>query len=114
MIIGQVAEKEAIVGAVKAGDANAMSKYFLPSIDLTIKSTEDVYSSDQAEMILKSFFSENSPTDFQLKHEGKSKLDDYYYIGTLKTTKGNFRCSFFLKRKDESFKLKQMRIEDMP
>lgn len=108
---GQAAEKEGISQAIRSGNAKTLSTYFTKTVDITLKDVEDVYSKDQAEVILKGFFSENSPKSFSVKHEGKSKRDDYYYIGDLATSKGTYRLSFFLKKEGDDFRIKQLRIE---
>jgi len=112
--MGQGAEKDAISVAIKSGDPQKIAFYFMPSVDLTVESAEDVYSKDQAEMIIRRFFEDHVPKDFVLKHEGKSKLEDHYYIGTLATEKGDYRLTFFLKKSDNGFRIKQMRIENTP
>lgn len=114
LVSAQTAEKEIITEAIGEGDSKKIASYFLPSIDLTVESTEDVYSRDQAEMIVNHFFQDHPPTGFSLKHEGKSKLDDYYYIGTLNAEDGTYRLTFFLKKGDAGFRIKQFRIEDLP
>lgn len=111
---GQNGEKDAISAAIKSGDPQKIAVYFMPSVDLTVESAEDVYSKDQAEMIIRKFFENHIPKDFTLKHEGKSKLEDHYYIGTLKTDKNDYRLTFFLKKNEGEFRIKQMRIENMP
>ncbi len=108
---GQTAEKEGISNAIRQGNAKSLGTYFTKSVDITLKDVEDVYSKEQAEVILARFFSENSPTAYTVKHEGKSKLDDYYYIGDLETSTGMYRLSFFLKKEMDSFRVKQLRIE---
>jgi len=112
--MGQTVEKDAISMAIKSGDPQKIAVYFMPSVDLTVESAEDVYSKDQAEMIIRRFFEDHIPKGFALKHEGKSKLDDYYYIGTLNTEKGDYRLTFFLKKSEDKFRIKQMRIENTP
>jgi len=112
--VGQTVEKDAISLAIKSGDSKKVALYFMPSVDLTVETSEDVYSKDQAEMIIRRFFEDHVPKSFALQHEGKSKLDDYYYIGTLKTEEGNFRLTFFLKKSEDKFRIKQMRIENTP
>ncbi len=109
---GQTSEKQGITIAIQTGDAKALGKYFTKIVDLTVKDVEDVYSKEQAEVILARFFSENVPTSYSVKHEGKSKLDDYYYIGDLDTSNGSYRLTFFLKKEGESFRVKQLRIEN--
>ena len=111
LVQAQTVEKEGISKAILAGDAAALGKYFTSSVDITLKNVEDVYSRDQAEVILKRFFSENKPASFVIKHEGKSKREDFYYIGELTTDKGNYRLSFFLKKEEAGFRIKQLRIE---
>jgi hypothetical protein len=113
-VVGQEVEKDAISEAIKSGDPQKIALYFMPSVDLTVESAEGVYSKDQAEMIIRRFFDDHEPKDFALKHQGKSKLDDYYYIGTLATEKREFRLTFFLKKSEDSFRIKQMRIENTP
>jgi len=112
--MGQSVEKDAISDAIKSGDPQEIAMYFMPSVDLTVESAEDVYSKDQAEMIIRRFFEDHVPKGFTLKHEGKSKLDDYYYIGTLVTEEGDYRLTFFLKKSEGKFRIKQMRIENTP
>lgn len=113
-VMGQSAEKDAISEAIKAGDPQKIAFYFLPSVDLTVETAEDVYSKDQAEMIIRRFFEDHVTKGFSLKHEGKSKLEDHYYIGTLTTDKGDYRLTFFLKKSEDGFRIKQMRIENTP
>jgi len=107
----QAAEKQSIASAIQKGDAKAVGAYFAKSVDLTLDDLEDVYSKDQAIVILENFFTENPPTSFKLKHEGKSKLEDHFYIGDLETESQNYRLTFFLKKEGSDFKLKQLRIE---
>ncbi|MEM9053675.1 MAG: DUF4783 domain-containing protein [Bacteroidota bacterium] len=112
--IAQSETKNEIATAIKEGNSIQLAEHFMPSVDLTVGSAEDVYSKDQAEMILKRFFEDHEAVDFKLKHEGKSKLDDFYYIGTLKTNKGEFRLTYFLKKSEDIFMIKQFRIEENP
>jgi len=111
---GQAGTKNEIAMAIKEGNSLKLSGFFMPSVDLTVGSAEDVYSKDQAEMIIKKFFDNHQTIDFQLKHEGKSKLDDFYFIGSLQTKNGEFRLTYFLKKSKEKFMIKQFRIEENP
>lgn len=111
LAFSQSVEKEGISQAIQKGDAHALAAYFSGSIDLTLIDKEDVYSDKQAEVIFNQFFNDNKPQKFELKHEGKSKVEDFYYIGELQTTTGNYRLTFFLKKETEVFKVKQIRIE---
>lgn len=110
-LFSQQAEKDGISKALQSGNAQTLSGYFAQSVDLTLLDIEDVYSAKQAEIILAKFFTENAPSKFQLKHEGTSKVEDLYYIGMLSTENGLYRVTFFLKKNDNAFRVKQLRIE---
>ncbi|MCB9183858.1 MAG: DUF4783 domain-containing protein [Flavobacteriales bacterium] len=108
----QDAVKDQVVDALKTGDASALSAHLIANIDLTVKSTADVYSKAQAEQVLRKFFNENPPVDLVIEHSGVSKSGDKYFIGILRTRTGYFRTTFFLKKTGDAFQVKALRIED--
>lgn len=112
--MGLMAQNQAaddIANLLKTGNASGLSSYFMNNVDLTILNNDDVYSKNQATQITKRFFDENPPGAFIIKHEGKSKLDDHYRIGTLSTVNGEYRVTYFLKNNDGNYLIKQLRIE---
>ena len=104
--------KDQVVQAMKAGNPKELVAQFIPNIDLTVKEASDVYSKAQAEQILRKFFNENQPVDMVIEHKGESKFGDKYYIGILRTRTGYFRVTFFLKRTEDTYQVKQLRIEN--
>lgn len=104
--------KEKVVQAMRTGNSKDLAAHFIPNIDLTIKDASDVYSRAQAEQIVRKFFNDNPPVDLVIEHNGVSKLGDKYFIGILRTTTGYFRVTFFLKKGDTAFQVKQLRIEN--
>ena len=104
--------KDKVVQAMRTGNSKELAVHFIPNIDLTIKETADVYSKAQAEQIVRKFFNDNPPVDIVIEHTGVSKLGDKYYIGILRTSTGYFRVTFFLKKTDTVFQMKQLRIEN--
>ena len=110
-IQAQDAVKDKVVQAMKTGNSKELATHFIPNIDLTVKETADVYSKAQAEQIVRKFFNDNPPVDLVIEHTGVSKVGDKYYIGILRTTTGYFRITFFLKKTDVDFQVKQLRIE---
>lgn len=108
----QDAEKDRVVDALRMGDAKELSALFISSIDLTVKDASDVYSRAQAEQILRKFFNENPPIDLVIEHSGVSKSGDKYFIGILRARTGYFRTTFFLKKGEQGFQVKQLRIEN--
>jgi hypothetical protein len=103
--------KDKVVQAMKTGNAKELASTFIPNIDLTVKESSDVYSRAQAEQILRKFFNDNPPVDLVIEHSGVSKFGDKYFIGILRTKTGYFRTTFFLKKGEEDFQVKQLRIE---
>lgn len=102
--------KDQVVAAIGSGDASGLSAHFVPNVDLTLLTTSEYYSKAQAEQMLRKFFGEHEPRGLNIEHEGTSKVGDRYYIGRLRTAKGEFRVTFFLKKGD-TFQVKQLRIE---
>lgn len=103
--------KDQVVSAIGSGNAPALAKHLQPNVDLTVLSTSDVYSKAQSEQILRKFFDEQEPQGLTVEHEGVSKMGDRYYIGKLRTARGDLRVTFFLKQSGGVFQVKQLRIE---
>lgn len=104
-------EENLIAGALGKGDAKSIGIYLVGSVDLTILDDENMYPKDQVVRKLQAFFKSNPPKGFEVKHKGKSKLDDHYRIGDLQTANGTFRVTYFMKSEDGQIKVKQLRIE---
>ena len=101
-----------IGSAIRTGDARQIARYFNNNVDLTVFNQEEVYSKAQAEMVLKDFFSKNSPKSFTIIHRGVSKEGARYAIGTLTTTQGqNIRTFFFFKESGGMAYIQELRFE---
>lgn len=100
-----------IFDAMKVGNATELAKYFNSSIELVILEKEEIYSKQQAEQVLRNFFSNNKVTSFTLLHQG-GRDGAKYAIGNLKTENKSFRVYFLVK--DDSGKplIHQLRIEE--
>lgn len=102
---------EKVSNAIRAGNAKELSQFFKENVDLAIGENEEVYSSSQAELILKDFFSKNIPKTFTIVHQGMSKLGLQYAIGNLVTSNGSFRVSFYIKKSLHGPFIQQLRID---
>jgi len=98
--------------AFKTGSSNELSKYFDSSIDLKILEKEGTYSLSQAKLIIKDFFSKNPPKSFHIVHEGKSKNEVKYYIGTLESLDRSLRIYIYLKGDAEKLTIQELSIEE--
>jgi hypothetical protein len=109
----QVTVPDEIYSAIKAGNAKVLAKYFDTNVELVILDKEGVYSKTQAELILRDFFSKNTPSNLIKRHEGKSgKEASKYVICTLSTSKGQYRIYFVMKNNGSEFTIHQFRIEN--
>lgn len=100
-----------IAAAIRSGNPKNISKYFIENIDLKVIEQEDVYSKQQAEMILKDFFSKHAVKSFAVAHKSEAKNGSQYVIGSLETTNGKFRTYFLIKTSGGSTLIQQFRIE---
>ena len=100
-----------IASAIRSGNPKNISTYFIKNIDLKILDQEDIYSQQQAEMILKDFFSKHAVKTFTIAHRSEQKANSQYVIGTLDTNHGKFRTYFLIKIIDGKTRIQQFRIE---
>jgi hypothetical protein len=101
-----------IFDAMKVGNAIELAKHFNSSVELVILDQDDVYSKQQAEQILKSFFEKNKVKTFTLLHQG-GKEGAQYAIGNLETISGKiYRVYFHVKESAGKPLIHQMRIEE--
>lgn len=102
---------DGISTAIRSGNPKNISKYFIENIDLKVISQEDVYSKQQAEMILKDFFTKHPVKSFTVAHKSEPKGGSQYVIGTLDTGNGKFRIYFLIKTTGSQSLIQQFRIE---
>jgi len=103
------AQNENINLALKTGNASELLKYTSSNVELIFDNKEGVYSKSQASMILKDFFNKNKPSAFSITHEG-GKEGAKYVIGQLKTSNGDYRVHYFIKKEHSKSFIYQLRI----
>jgi hypothetical protein len=99
-----------IVSAFKSGNATQLAKYFNQTIELTLFEKEEIYSKTQAEIILRDFFSNNPPNQFQIIHQG-GKETSKFAIGSLVSGTNKYRITLLLKTVNTGVLIYQLRIE---
>lgn len=100
-----------INGGLKTGNFKVVAGFFNPTVELNLPGNEGLYSKAQAELLLKDFFSKNTPKTFVSKHDGVAQDGSKYSIGSLETSAGNYRTYFYLKNINGTFFIKELRIE---
>ncbi len=101
---------DGIILAIKEGDASELAKYFNNNIELALADIDDMYSKNQAELILKDFFKKHPPISFDILHKG-GKESSRYAIGNLATSNGKFRITILIKVREDKSLINQLRIE---
>ncbi|HYM94514.1 MAG TPA: DUF4783 domain-containing protein [Chitinophagaceae bacterium] len=99
-----------VIGALRSGNADGLSKYFDDNVELTLPDKSDNYSKAQALLILKDFFNNNNVKNFDVKHKGDNG-NGQFCIGTLQTKSGNFRTTVFMKMKGNRELVKNIRFQ---
>ncbi|MEI7734888.1 MAG: DUF4783 domain-containing protein [Ferruginibacter sp.] len=100
-----------VVAALKNGDAAQIAKYFDNTVEITMPDKSNSYSKNQAEVVLKDFFSTNGVKSFEVNHKGEN-AGSQYCIGTLVTKNGSFRTTVFMKQKGDKQLLQEIRFEN--
>ena len=99
-----------VISALRAGNAQELSRYFDDNLELTLPGKSESYSRSQAQLILKDFFSTNRVKGFELKHKGNSPGGSYC-IGTLQTQAGSFRTNVFMRDKGGRETVREIRLQ---
>jgi hypothetical protein len=100
-----------VVTALKNGDAAQIAKHFDNTVEITMPDKSNSYSKNQAEVVLKDFFSTNGVKSFEVNHKGEN-AGSQYCIGTLVTKNGSFRTTVFMKQKGDKQLLQEIRFEN--
>ena len=101
-----------VSASFKSANVKEISKYFSSTVELAVLNDEDIYSANQAELILKDFFAKHPPLMMKIIHKVVSNANYKFGVIILTSTKGIFRISFEFKSAGESFNITQIRIEE--
>lgn len=93
-----------------AGNADALSAWFADNLEIAVLAKESDASRAQARQIVKTFFDSYTPRSFDINHTA-SRANMKYALGTLKAGGETFNVTIFMSCKDDSFKIKQLKIE---
>jgi hypothetical protein len=100
----------ALIEAFKSGNSIELAKFFNSSIELAFPGQEEIYSKQQAELIVKDFFAKHVPTNFVILHKGGKEVQ--YAIGNLKTASQNYRVTLQIKIRENKPYIHQLRFEE--
>lgn len=92
------------------GKVEKLSAWFADNLEVSILSANNDCSKNQARQILKTFFSNHSPRDFQIIHTA-SKANSKYALGELNAGGEVFRVTLFVSNCDGEYKIQQIKID---
>jgi len=98
--------------AINTGNYSNLSVLFSDTVDLTVRDTDGIFSKAQAKGVLKSFFENDKPKSFQIKHQGSSNNGTVYAIGLYVSSKASYRVYALFKDMQGSAKIVQLQIEE--
>jgi hypothetical protein len=95
---------------IAAGNAEALSAWFADNLEIAILAKESDASRAQARQVVKTFFDTYTPRSFNINHTaGRANMK--YALGTLKAGGETFNVTIFLSCKDDTYRIKQLKIE---
>lgn len=111
-VAGQTVEiPKGITEALKSGNSNMLSQYFNDNLELALPAVkDDIYSKQQAELIIRDFFTKHVPTAFSILHQG-GPAESQFAVGTLSTEDGSFRVTMLIKITEGKQLIHQIRLE---
>ena len=101
---------EGIVNATRSNNSEQLAQFFNEKVELIIPGKSGLFSSDQAEQVIKSFFTANPSSDFKIIHQGV-RDNSSYAIGQYTTKGQNYRVYFLVKESGGKTLIHQLRIE---
>ena len=99
-----------ITAALKKGDAKSLAVHFNKSVEVVIFDKENIYSKEQAELVVKDFFKKFPPKNFEVQHSGGPD-EAKYSIGIYTSGSKKFRVYYLLKTTNKKQLIHLLRIE---
>ncbi len=103
---------ERVVVMFKQNNLVELYKSFAPSIELSLLNDNNIYSKEQAEIILNNFFAKNTISSVKVIHRVDSNPDYRFAVLILTSKGGNYRTSFSLRNTNGIFQMNELRIEE--
>jgi hypothetical protein len=96
---------------IMAGDAQQLSKYLAPMVEMSVLGNDGYFSRIQAVSILSEFFKNNPPKDFTVKQGGSASENTKFSIGTYTSSGGVFKVYYVVKREQDNEFIYKLTIE---
>lgn len=104
-------EKELVTRCFRSGDPALLKEYFENTLQINILDEESEATREEAVEILREFFRQNPPKDFNIKFSS-DKENSKFIIGSLRTDKTSYRINLFFKKREGKNLIHLLRIEE--
>ena len=84
----------------KTGTTTEIANLLSNKVELAFDGEKKIYSKNETEKVLNEFFTTNKSKDFEILHQGASKVGLKFFIGEYKASTGIFRILIYLRSKD--------------
>jgi hypothetical protein len=93
-----------------SGDAESLSAWFSDNLEISIMSSTNDSSRNQAKQILKSFFESHTPRSFEINHTA-SRSNSKYALGYLNAGGELFEVTIFVSKSKDRYTIQQLKID---
>lgn len=93
-----------------SGDAESLSAWFSDNLEISIMSSTNDSSRNQAKQILKSFFASHTPRSFEINHTA-SRSNSKYALGYLNAGGELFEVTIFVSKSKDRYTIQQLKID---
>lgn len=97
---------------IACGDAEKLSAWFSDNLEVTIFSSSNDSSRNQARQIMKSFFRSYTPRSFEITHKA-GRSNKKYALGTLNAGGEMFAVTIFVNYTETDYRIQHLKIERM-
>ncbi len=102
---------EDMVNAIRTDRVVDMVKYFDNFVPITINNNQQIYSHNQAQVVLQDFFDKNSARDFVIMDNGSPDNTSKFLIGSFTEPNGTkYSVYILMKTKAGDYMLQELRL----
>lgn len=100
-----------VVNYVRGGNVTGIAKYFDKTVGININNNQASYSSSQAEIVMKDFFSKHVVKEYVVAQSSNVENNAQWAIGDLHTSSGMFQLYIKVSMINDKFLIKELRFE---
>ena len=108
---GSHSPMEDVVNSIKNDRVSDMVKYFDIFVPITINNNQQIYSRNQAQVVLQDFFDKNNSKDFMVMDNGSPDNNSKFLIGSFTEPAGiKYSVYILMKMKNGDYYLQELRF----